>query len=147
MKKARLAAEEILEQSFAQLAGAAMLSDMDTAQVAAVRTRYQARPGRRAIVVTDLADLRGPAHGTVTLPLRLYWSGPSPAFNLDDTDLCRWLYEIVLREAADPGELATYLNGGKLVEVWPRLFLPEGVRRAWEEQHPVLRAAAPSAIG
>jgi hypothetical protein len=147
MKKVQLAAEEILEQSFAQLAGAAILSYMDTAQVAAVRTQYQARPGRPAIVVTDLADLRGPAHGTVKLPLRLYWSGPSPAFDLDDTDLCRWLYEIVLREAADPEELTTYLNGGKLVEVWPRLFLPEGVRRAWEEYHPVLRAAAPSAVG
>jgi hypothetical protein len=98
-------------------------------------------------VITDLADLRGPAHGTVTLPLRLYWSGPSPAFNLDDTELCRWLYEIVLREAVDAEELTTYLNGDKLVEVWPRLFLAPGVRRAWEEHHPVLRAAAPSAVG
>jgi hypothetical protein len=142
-----LAAEEILEQSFAQLAGTAILSYMDTAQATAVRTQYEARPGRRAIVVTDLADLRGPAHGTVTLPLRLYWSGPSPAFDLDDADLCGWLYEIVLREAADPEELTSYLNGGKLVEVWPRLFLPEGVRRAWEEHHPVLRASAPSAVG
>jgi len=120
---------------------------MDTAQATAVRTRYQARPGRRAIVITDLADLRGPAHGTVTLPLRLYWSGPSPAFDLDDTDLCRWLYEIVLREAADPEELTTYLHGEKLIEIWPRLFLPPGVRRAWEEHHPALRAAAASAAG
>ena len=123
------------------------MSCMDAAQATAVRTHYQGRPGRRAIVITDLADLRGPAHGTVTLPLRLYWSGPSPAFDLDDTDLCRWLYEIVLREAADPEELTTYLNGDKLVEVWPRLFLPKGVRRAWEEHHPVLRAAAASAVG
>ena len=120
---------------------------MDVKQATAVRTQYQGRPGRRAIVITDLADLRGPARGTVTLPLRLYWSGPSPAFDLDDTDLCRWLYEIVLREAADPEELITYLNGDKLVEVWSRLFLPKGVRRAWEEHHPVLRAAAASAIG
>ena len=109
---------------------------MNGAQATAVRTPYQARPGRRAMVITDLADLRGPAHGTVTLPLRLYWSGPSPAFDLDDTDLRRWLYEIVLREAADPAELAAYLNGDRLVEAWPRLFLPEGVRRAWEEHHP-----------
>ena len=50
---------------------------MDVKQAAAVRTQYEARPGRRAIVVTDLADLRGPAHGTVRLPLRLYWSGPA----------------------------------------------------------------------
>ena len=129
------------------MAGTAILSYMDTVRAAAVRTHYQARPGRRALVITDLADLRGPAHGTVTLPLRLYWSGPSPVFDLDDTELCRWLYEIVLREAVDPEELTTYLNGDKLVEVWPRLFLPQGVRRAWEEHHPVLRAAAPSAVG
>jgi len=120
---------------------------MDTVQSTAVRTHYQGRPGRRAIVITNLADLRGAPHGTVTLPLRLYWSGPSPAFDLDDTDLCSWLYEIVLREAADPEELTTYLNGDKLVEVWPRLFLPKDVRRAWEEHHPALRAAAASAVG
>jgi hypothetical protein len=38
--------------------------------------------GRRVIVVTDLASLRGPSRGTVELPLRLYWSGPSPVFDL-----------------------------------------------------------------
>jgi hypothetical protein len=31
----------------------------------AVQTQYQARPGRRALVVTDLALLRGPAQGTI----------------------------------------------------------------------------------
>jgi len=45
---------------------------MDTVGVLAVRTRHQARPGRRAIVVTDLASLRGPVSGTVELPLRLF---------------------------------------------------------------------------
>lgn len=129
------------------MAGTAILFLMDTVQATAVRTHYEARPGRPAIVIADLADLRGPAHGTVRLPLRLYWSGPSPAFDLDDTDLCRWLYEIVLREAADPGELATYLNGDKLVEVWPRLYLSEDVRRAWEEHHPALSVARASAVG
>ena len=40
---------------------------MDTAARA-----HQARPGCRAVVAADLADLRGPTHGTVTLPLRLF---------------------------------------------------------------------------
>ena len=106
-----------------------------------MRTRYQARPGRRAIVVTDLADLRGPAGGTVRLPLWLYWSGPSPAFDLGEPFLRRWLYEIVLREAASPEDLTSYLDSATLVELWPDLFLPRGVRRAWEELHPVLRTA------
>ena len=52
---------------------------MNAERAAAVRTQYPARPGRRVIVVTDLASLRGPTRGTVELPLRLYWSGPACA--------------------------------------------------------------------
>ena len=118
---------------------------MDSGRLVAVRTQYQARPGRRAIVVTDLASLRGPACGTVELPLWLYWSGPSPAFDLDKPSMRRWLYEIVLREAACPEDLTSYLDRDTLIAVWPDLFLPKGVRRAWEEHHPVLRAATAAA--
>jgi len=106
-----------------------------------VRTRFQARPGRRAIVVIDLADLRGPVSGAVRLPLWLYWSGASLAFDLGEPLLRRWLYEIVLREAASPEDLTSYLDGGTLIALWPDLYLPKGVRQAWEELHPVLRAA------
>jgi hypothetical protein len=118
---------------------------MDTAQATAVRSRYQARPGRRAIVATDLASLRGPVRGTATLPLRLFWSPAGQAFDLDNPFMLRSMYETVLQEAVDPEELTTYLNGDKLIAVWPELYLPKGVRRAWEEHHPVLRAAAPGA--
>ncbi len=118
---------------------------MDTGSAIAVRTRYQARPGRRAIVVTDLADLRGPVHGTVVLPLWLYWSGRSPEFDLDTPFMRRWLYEIVLREAARPQDLTTNLDGGLLIQLWPELYLPRGVRQAWEELHPILRAATAAA--
>ena len=52
-----------------------------------------------------------------------------------------WMYQIVLREAARPEDLA-YLNEDRLIALWPTLFLPKGVRQAWEEQHPALRAAA-----
>jgi hypothetical protein len=115
---------------------------MDTGHVVAVWTQYQAGPGRRVIVAVELADLRGPAHGTVTLPLRLFWSSPDRKFDLDDPDMLRSMYQKVLREAVHADELTTYLNGGKLTEVWPQLYLPKGVRRAWEEHHPALRAAA-----
>jgi hypothetical protein len=115
---------------------------MDTVRPGAVRTQHLARPGRRAIVVTDLADLRGPAHGSLTLPLWLYWSGPSPAFDLDKPFMRRWLYQIILREAAAPEDLTSYLDRDTLIGLWPDLHLPKGVRRAWEEHHPVLRAAA-----
>ena len=33
------------------------------------------------------------------------------------------------------------LNGELLIAVWPELLLPKGLRRAWEERHPALRAA------
>jgi hypothetical protein len=115
---------------------------MDTVRAVAVRTRHAARPGRRAIVVTDLDSLHGPAAGTVELPLWLYWSGPSPAFDLGKPFMRRWLYEIVLREAASPDDLTSYLDRDTLVELWPELYLPQGVREAWEEYHPALRAAA-----
>jgi hypothetical protein len=110
-----------------------------------VRTRYQARPGRRVIVVRDLASLRGPSQGTVSLPLRLYWSGPSPVFDLDMPYLRRWLYEIVLREASRPEDLTGFLDRDMLVALWPELYLPRGVRQAWQELHHQLRAAAAGA--
>ena len=138
-------APALLEQTFALAGRRAMLSGMDTAPAVAVRTPHQARPGRQVLVAADLADLRGPAQGTVTLPLWLYWSGPSPAFDLADPDMLRWLYQIVLREAARPEDLTSYLDRDTLIAVWPDLFLPRGVRQAWEERHPVLRAA-PAAI-
>src|SRR5580704_15936259 len=39
---------------------------------AAPGSRYQSRPGRQALVAASLSDLRGPAQGTVELPLRLF---------------------------------------------------------------------------
>lgn len=118
---------------------------MNSERAVAVRTRYQARPGRRVIVVADLANLRGPSQGAVELPLRLYWSGPSPLFDLDEPYLRRWLYQIVLREASRPEDLTSYLDRDTLIALWPELHLPKGVRQAWEEQHPQLRAAAAGA--
>ena len=107
----------------------------------AVRTQHQTRPGRRAIVVTDLGSLRGPAHGTVELPLRLFWSSADRRFDLDSAPTRRWLYQTVLREASRPSDLTNFLNRGTLISLWPDLRLPTGVRRAWEEQHPILRPA------
>lgn len=101
---------------------------------------HMARPGRQALVAVRLADLRGPVSGQLELPLRVFWSGPG-VFNLDDLAQLRLAYENVLREAISAEELAL-LNGAKLAEVWPDLFLPKGVRRAWEEQHAVLRQEA-----
>jgi len=102
---------------------------------------YQARPGRRVLVIDDLADLRGPVTGLVELPLRLFWSLPGHRFDLDDPDMRRWYYQTVLREASRAEDLTAYLDGATLASLWAGLFLPKGVRRAWEERHQSLRTA------
>jgi hypothetical protein len=116
-----------------------------TMTVASTRRQHDARPGRRAVVAASLADLHGPVTGKVTLPLRLYWSPPGRGFDLDDREMLGAMYEIVLGEAIRESELADWLDGDRLTAVWADLYLPRGVRRAWEERHPQLRAAAAAA--
>ena len=119
---------------------------MTTTEAAASRAPYQARPGRSALVAIDLAELRGPTAGTVELPLRLFWY-PDRTFDLDEPGILAWVYQTVLREATRPEDLTTYLNGDTLVAMWRDLFLPKGVRQAWEDRHPALRAGAPAVAG
>jgi hypothetical protein len=104
--------------------GTGYAAGMDAERAVAVRNRYQARPGRRVIVVADLASLRGPSRGTVVLPSRLYWSGPSPVFDLGVPYLRRWLCQMVLREASRRVDLTGYLDRGTLIALWPELYPP-----------------------
>lgn len=88
-----------------------------------------------------LADLAGPTTGTVELPVTIDW-GPRRRYDLGrDADL-RIVYERVLREAADAAEVAHFVNGSVLVQIWPRLWLPQRVRQAWEERFAELTHAA-----
>ncbi len=119
---------------------------MDAEHVPVRVAPYQARPGRRVLVALDLADLRGPVTGPVELPLRLFWSGTGRTFDLSDPDIRQWVYETVLQNASRPADLTAFLDGKTLVALWPQLFLPKGVRRAWEDEHPVLRATAAAAV-
>jgi hypothetical protein len=96
------------------------------------------------LVAADLADLRGPVSGVAELPLRLFWCADR-TFDLDDPGMLRWMYQNVLREATRAEDLTSFLNGDTLVDVWPGLVLPKGVRQAWEDRHPVLRAVAAAA--
>jgi hypothetical protein len=118
---------------------------MATVHAASSPARYQSRPGRWVTVAPSLADLRGPAEGAVELPLWLFWSCPGHVFDLGDPDMRQWLYETVLREAGRLEDLTAYLDGDTLIDLWPDLYLPRGVRQAWEDQHPALRAAAVTA--
>jgi hypothetical protein len=102
---------------------------------------------RPVLVAVNLADLRGPTSGVVELPLHLFWSGADGWFSLDDRSGQRQVYRTVLREARRPDDLAAFLNGGMLTVLWASILLPKVVRKAWEEQHPVLRPpAAPAGL-
>jgi hypothetical protein len=77
----------------------------------------------------------------VELPVTIDW-GPNRTYDLDlDADR-RVVYERVLREAASTDEISRYVNGRALVEVWSRLWLPQRVRRLWEDSFPELTQAA-----
>jgi hypothetical protein len=121
---------------------AVTLVGMATVRAAMPRTGYQSRPGRGVMVAAHLTDLHGPTEGTVKLPLWLFWSSPGHVFDLSDRDMRLWMYQTVLREAGRPEDLTEYLDGDTLIALWPDLFLPKGVRQAWEDAHPLLRAAA-----
>lgn len=77
------------------------------------------------------------AVATVVLPLHLNWSLPRRTFRLADRAQRARAYEIVLREGS-PDELAAYVDGALLVELWPELVLPREIRAAWT---PVIAAA------
>jgi hypothetical protein len=98
-------------------------------------------PHKRVVTARRLAELHGPGSGVIELPHRLLWQADRHV-NLDNPALLRWAYQIVLREAVTVEELRTWLDGETLIRVWPDLYLPRWVRRAWQEQHPELAAQA-----
>jgi hypothetical protein len=114
---------------------------MATVQADTPPARHESRPGRWVTVAPSLADLRGPTRGAVGLPLWLFWSCPGHTFDLGDQDMRRWLYQTVLREAGCLEDLTAYLDRDTLIALWPELYLPRGVRQAWEDRHPELHAA------
>jgi hypothetical protein len=121
----------------------------DLVEVTAARParRYQSRPGRLALVTDTLTELQGPTRGTVELPHRMVWQSEKlRRFDLNDSYQLGRVYEIVLREAIRLDELRTWLDGATLRHMWPDLYLPRGVRHAWEDRHPdlmLLRTVAP----
>jgi hypothetical protein len=84
---------------------------------------------RVPVFVDDLATLSGPTGGVIGLPHRLLWR-PDRTVDLDQPWQVRLMYEAVLTEAA---------------RIWDQLYLPRGVRQAWEDRHPALRSARAAA--
>jgi hypothetical protein len=92
-------------------------------------------------VPEDLDDLVGPVGGTVTLPASMAWTGRT-TYDLDDPADVAVLYERVLVESDTPQTVALLVNHRVLRACWRALFLPDPVRRAWEQRFTELATAA-----
>lgn len=109
---------------------------------APTRRQRRGRPGRPPVVAASLDSLRGPADGIIELPQRLFWSAPDHTFDLGRRPDALAAYEAVLNEARTAADLGEFLDGALLAGLWGHLHLPARIRRAWEDAHPRLRAAA-----
>ncbi len=79
------------------------------------------------------------AFATVSLPLTIHWSPPTPVFNLANRHDRARCYEIVLREGS-ADDLRRYIDGVLLIDLWDDLVLPRDLRAAWQ---PTLESALP----
>ncbi len=88
---------------------------------------------RPVFSIVDLEQMHGPLSGLVHLPLAVYSSGAGPAeqFDFADPDDRRAAYQIVLT-SGDADDAARLLDAGELLRLWPSMWLPAHVRRAWE---------------
>ena len=101
---------------------------------------------RKPYVVADsLDELRGPTAANVTLPHHLDWSGRG-TYDLDKPARLASMYKAVLNEAATIDDLRTWIDGRQLIRLWPALWLPPSLRRAWEQRFPELAAANAAAV-
>ncbi|MEU1942612.1 MULTISPECIES: transcriptional regulator [unclassified Streptomyces] len=73
-----------------------------------------------------------PAHGTVSLPLHMAWSGLTQ-FDLDQPRLRMSFYRIVLAEGMRD-DLVRFLNHDLLISMWPvlRTLISRDLRDTWE---------------
>jgi hypothetical protein len=88
---------------------------------------------RRHEVPGSLSDLRGRLDGVISLPGRLFWSGPDPRtvrWDLSDRRRRRDLYEIVLLKGT-LDDICELVNGPELIRLWEEMYLPPWVCAAW----------------
>ena len=105
-------------------------------------TELRSYADRRPIAVPRTwAELRGPGAGPVSLPDALSWTGRRD-YNLDDPADARVFYERVLIDAVTVEVIDRVVNGERLRALWCELFLPRGLRAAWEARFPDLTSAA-----
>ncbi|MBB2945565.1 hypothetical protein FB565_005298 [Actinoplanes lutulentus] len=96
------------------------------------------RYAKPIVVADDLNLLRGRTTGVITLPRHLDWSGAAD-YDLDSPGRIVDLYRTVLIEATKPDDLHSFLDRTVLERLWPSIWLPPELRRAWEQGFPELR--------
>lgn len=115
-----------------------------SARLQHARAAAAPRPARPVTVPAELSQLQGPRSGVVELPITLFWSRPDRTFRLDDRCQAIDMYLAVL-DRGSAGEIARYLNGGLLAELWPDLHLTRTMRLPWQARFAELRPAAAAA--
>jgi transcriptional regulator with XRE-family HTH domain len=73
----------------------------------------------------------GEVFAEVVLPLELNWSTLGHRFAPRDRRERARLYELVLREG-EPAALERWVDGALLIDIWPDLVLPRGLRAGWQ---------------
>jgi transcriptional regulator with XRE-family HTH domain len=98
--------------------------------------------GRAAYVPTALPRMPlDRAFGRVRLPLHLNWTQPDQEFDLADRQQRGRVYEIVLREGTAE-DIAYYIDGALLIDLWADLVLPPVLRREWQPLLDAVRGQA-----
>lgn len=89
----------------------------------------------------SLDELRGPAAGTVTLPLRVRWVPGDRTYDVGNEPQAQIIYQAVLAEGTVEDQ-RRFLNRSRLIELWSSLNLDQRVVRLWEGRFPQLRGLA-----
>lgn len=80
----------------------------------------------------SLDNLKGPADGSITLPVTIYWAPGDGTIPLDTLGHIKTAYQAVISEGTAQDQ-CTYLNKDILINIWPHLQLPTKATRQWEE--------------
>lgn len=91
------------------------------------------------MVPDSLDDLHGPASGVITLPNRIYWQPGSRDFDVEIPIRCQMAYQPILAEGT-LDDIQQWINRDLLITHWQAIFMPQRLRRMWQDRFPELHA-------
>ena len=104
--------------------------------------RYHFADLRPYAIPDSLDELRGPAHGLITLPLSVYWGPRETPFHVDDDGDLIIAYSAIISNGTQDVQ-RSLVNENRLYRVWPLLSIDRfRVRPLWERRFPELCAHA-----